>query len=81
MVSAEFETHAGTSMSNFLSDKIVDIEETAPVLREILKFFDTLGLRQKLTVSTENLMFLEFIYLLCRVFDIDATCIQEYFDV
>lgn len=48
---------------------------------EILKFFDGLGLRQKLTVSTENLMFLEFIYLLCRVFDIDSTRIQEYFDV
>lgn len=48
---------------------------------EMLKFFDSLGLRQKLTVSTENLMFLEFIYLLCRVFDIDTTRIQDYFDV
>ena len=48
---------------------------------EILQFFDTLDLREKLTVSTENLMFLEFIYLLCRVFDIDSTSIQDYFDV
>lgn len=48
---------------------------------EMLQLFETLGLLHKLTVSTENLMFLEFIYLLCRVFDIDSTRIQEYFDV
>ena len=40
---------------------------------EMLQLFETLGLLHKLTVSTENLMFLEFVYLLCRVFDIDST--------
>ena len=40
MVSAEFQTHAGTAISNFLRDKIEDIEETASVLRETLKLFD-----------------------------------------
>lgn len=56
-------------------DGIKIILENGWVLQtdEILEFFDSLGLRQKLTVSTENLMFLEFIYLLCRVFDIETT--------
>lgn len=48
---------------------------------ELIKFFDTLSLREKLVVNTENLMFLEFIYILCRLFDIDPTRIQHFFDV
>ena len=40
MVFAEFETHAGTAMTNFLRDKIEDIEEAATIIREALKLFD-----------------------------------------
>ena len=48
---------------------------------EILSFFETIGLRKNLSVNTENLMFLEFVYLMCRLLEIDTTRMQSYFDV
>jgi hypothetical protein len=40
---------------------------------ELLKYFDLLELRQKSVVTEENLKFLEFIYLMGRLFDVDMT--------
>lgn len=40
---------------------------------ELLKFFDLLGVRTKSMVVEENLKFLEFIYLVARLFEIDIT--------
>ena len=40
---------------------------------ELLTFFETLNLKSKLTVQSENLKFLEFIYILCRLFEADVT--------
>ena len=48
---------------------------------ELLKFFDLLGVRTKSMVVEENLKFLEFIYLVARLFEIDITKMQEFFDV
>ena len=49
--------------------------------QELLTFFDTLDIKAKLGVSVENLKFLEFIYVLCRLFEADITQIQDYFGV
>ena len=43
---------------------------------ELLKYFDILQMKSKITVREENLKFLEFIYLLGRLFDIDMTKLQ-----
>ena len=48
---------------------------------ELLRYFDLLDLKSKSQVSEENLKFLEFIYLMGRLFDIDMTKLQQYFDV
>jgi hypothetical protein len=48
---------------------------------ELLKFFDLLGVRTKSMVVEENLKFLEFIYLVARLFEIDITKMQDFFDV
>ena len=41
--------------------------------QELIKFFETLDIKSKLGVSVENLKFLEFIYVLCRLFEADIT--------
>ena len=43
---------------------------------ELLTYFDLLELQQKSMVTEENLKFLEFIYLLGRLFDIDMIKLQ-----
>ena len=48
---------------------------------ELLTYFDLLGLRDKSRVNEENLKFLEFVYLVCRLFDADIIKVQEYFEV
>ena len=48
---------------------------------ELLRYFDLLELKSKSVVSEENLKFLEFVYLMARLFDIDMTKLQQYFDV
>ena len=48
---------------------------------ELLDYFDLLKLREKSGVVEENLKFLEFIYLLGRLFDVDIVKLQSYFDV
>ena len=48
---------------------------------EIISFFETIGLKQNLSVNTENLMFLEFLYLMCRLLEIDTSKLQDYFDL
>ena len=48
---------------------------------ELLTYFDLLEVRQKSIVAEENLKFLEFIYLIGRLFDIDMIKLQQYFDV
>jgi phosphoribosyl-dephospho-CoA transferase len=48
---------------------------------ELLDYFELLKLREKSNVVEENLKFLEFIYLLGRLFDIDIVKLQTYFDV
>lgn len=48
---------------------------------EIIAFFETIDLRAKLAVNSENLMFLEFIYLMLRLLDIDTARVQHYFDL
>ena len=48
---------------------------------ELIKYFDLLGLNEKSRVNEENLKFLEFIYLVGRLFEIDIVKLKEYFDV
>ena len=48
---------------------------------ELIDYFRILGLKEKSNVTEENLKFLEFIYLLGRLFDIDMTKLQEFFEV
>lgn len=48
---------------------------------ELIKYFDLLKLRDKSQVVEENLKFLEFTYLMGRLFDIDIVKIKKYFDV
>ena len=47
---------------------------------ELLKYFDLLGLRDKINVIEENLLFLEFIYLISRLFEIETEKIKIYFE-
>ena len=46
---------------------------------EILDFMETLQIKKKLSVREENLKFMEFIYLLSRLFKLDVTLITDYF--
>ncbi len=49
---------------------------------ELLQYFDLLSLGKKNPgASEENLKFLEFIYLLGRLFDINMVKLQQYFQV
>ena len=48
---------------------------------ELIKYFDLLGLKDKSQVVEENLRFLEFTYLVGRLFDIDIVKLKHYFDV
>lgn len=41
--------------------------------KEVLQFFESLNLKQKIQLSVNNLMFQEFIYLVCRLFEVDLT--------
>ena len=47
---------------------------------ELLEIFDMAGLRKgSIEVSEKNLTFLEFIYLVAKLFRIDMRTIQDYF--
>ena len=47
---------------------------------ELLKYLELLGIKDKSRVCEENLKFLEFIYLVGRLFEVDILKLQEYFE-
>ena len=47
--------------------------------QEILQIFDFVGLKGKIKINEENLTFLEFIYLIAKLFKINLSAIQDYF--
>ena len=48
---------------------------------EMMRYFELLGIADKSAVAEENLKFLEFVYLIGRLFEVDSDQIKKYFGV